>query len=384
VNRSVAVAAFVAACVAGITHAALPSDPRAAEAVGELRVLVIRATWGPRPDASGDLAGAEAFYSRASFGRLQLKIVITPWLQAYGEPLCPGEASSRSVFGAVGDRAQEAASAAGYDVGTYRRVVYILPERMCMVAGLGVGREVFLAQDGGILDDYALVHELGHTFGLPHAQGSSCARGCRIFEYGDPLSPMGSGGVDFTALEKLKLGWISSVERVDRTGTYQVGNIDEPSSSPQALVVPTAAGEYWVEHRAAEPGRVIVRLVRPNDPIHPVYLRSVFLGQTEQRYVARGLFSVTRRFEFRWLDKKRPTMPRVRALDHAWLSWGRSSDAGSGVAGYRVSIDGKLLATTTVTGTSLPALRPGGHRVTVVAVDRAGNRSRPGVVNLNV
>jgi hypothetical protein len=115
-----------------------------------------------------------------------------------------------------------------------------------------------------------------------------------------------------------------------------------------------------------------------------VYLRSVYLGQTEQRYVARGLFSVTRRFEFRWLDKARPTMPRVRALDHAWLSWGRSSDAGSGVAGYRVSVDGKLLATTAATGTALPALRSGGHRVTVVAVDRAGNRSRPGVANLNV
>jgi gametolysin peptidase M11 len=384
VKRSFVVAAVVAALVAGIAHAALPPDPRAAEAVGELRVLVIRATWGPRPDASGDFAGAKALYSRASFGRLHLKIDITPWLQAYPEPSCPGEASSRSVFGAFGDRAQDAAIAAGYDVGTYRRLVYILPERMCNVAGLGVGREVFMAQDGGVLDDHAFVHELGHTFGLPHAGGSSCARGCRIFEYGDSLSPMGSGGVDFTALEKLKLGWISAVQRVDRSGTYQVANIDEPSLAPQALVVPTAAGEYWVEHRASEPGRVIVRLVRPNDALHPVYLRSVLLAQAEQRYVARGVFSVTRRFEFRWLDTKRPTMPRVRALDHAWLSWARSSDAGSGVAGYRVSIDGKLLATTAVTGTALPPLRPGGHRVTVVTVDRAGNRSRPGVVSLNV
>jgi hypothetical protein len=59
-------------------------------------------------------------------------------------------------------------------------------------------------------------------------------------------------------------------------------------------------------------------------------------------------------------------------------------DSASGVAGYRVSREGKHLVTTADRGTALPALGDGGHRVTVVAVDRAGNRSRPGVVSLNV
>ncbi|MFL5980548.1 MAG: hypothetical protein ACJ74R_02420 [Gaiellaceae bacterium] len=77
-------------------------------------------------------------------------------------------------------------------------------------------------------------------------------------------------------------------------------------------------------------------------------------------------------------------MLRARALDHAYLSWRPSSDAGSGIAQYRVTVDGKLLATTTGTGMALPSLADGGHRVAVVAVDRAGNRSRPGVVSLNV
>jgi hypothetical protein len=382
-NRALAIALACGACLVGVAGAAITPDPRAQDAVGDLRVLVIRATWGPHPAGGGDLSGATAFYSRASFGRLRLHLDITPWLQAYSQPVCPTDSSPRSAFGAVGELAQDAAAAAGYDVSAYGRIAYFLPDNVCEI-GLGAGREVFLALYGGVLDDEAFVHELGHTFGLPHATSSTCIRGCRIFEYGDPLSPMGSGGVDFTALEKLKLGWISSVRQVGRSGAYAVANIDEPSSSPQALVVPTAAGEYWIEHRADEPRRVIVRVVKPNDANHPLYLRSMFLAQPADRYVARGVFSVTTQFRFAWLDRKRPSMPRARALDHAWLSWGRSSDAGSGVALYRVSLDGRLLATTTTTGTALPTLAHGGHRVTVVAVDRAGNRSRPGVVSLNV
>jgi hypothetical protein len=384
VKRTLVLAACAAACLAGLARAELPADPRWQEANGDLRVLVIRATWGPSPNPGDTYAGLESLYRRASFGRLRMSIDLTPWLRAYSGPLCPGDSTSTSIFGAIGDRAQSAAAAAGYDLSLYRRLVYIVPEHICAIGGVGAGREVFLAQEGGALDYLTLAHELGHTFGLPHANGSSCAHGCRVFEYGDPLSPMGHGGADFTALEKLKLGWISSVARVDRTGTYAVADIDETSSQPQALVVPTAVGEYWIEHRAAAPSEVIARIVKPNDPAHPVYLRSIFLRRLEGRYVAPGVFSVTPQFEFRWLDRKRPTMPRARALDHAVLSWSRSLDSGSGVAGYRVSIDGKAYTTTTRLNTALPFLSDGGHRITVVAFDRAGNRSRPGVVSLQI
>jgi hypothetical protein len=363
-------AALVAASLAGSARAAdVPPDPRWQEAVGDLRVLVIRATWGPAPTASGDLSGAAAFYSRASFGKLKLHIEITPWLRAYAEPVC-------STTPGAGAGAQAAARAAGYDVTAYGRLVYLFPDRTCSPGGLGIGREVFLSSDGGVLDDFALVHELGHTFGLPHATS-------RRSEYGDPLSPMGTGTLDFSALEKLKLGWISSVRRADRSGTYGVADIDEPSSSPQALVVPTASGEYWIEHRG-DSDRFIARIVRPNDPAHPVYLKSVYVGQAHGRYVAPKMFRVTRGFGFRWLDRTRPTAPRAHGLDNAYVSWRPSRDGGSGVAQYRITLDGRLIATTSELGVALPQLADGGHRVTVVAVDRAGNRSRPGVVSLNV
>lgn len=383
-KRTLALAAGVAACLTGIARADLPADPRWQEANGDMRVLVIRATWGPSPSPNETFAGVESFYRRASFGRFRMSLDLTPWLQAYTAPLCPDDPTSTSVFGTLGERAQSAAAAAGYDLSLYRRLVYIVPELTCPIGGLGVGREVFLAQPGGALDYLTLVHELGHTFGLPHANGSTCVRGCRVLEYGDPISPMGNGATDFTALEKLKLGWISSVRRVEASGTYEVADIDEPSSAPQALVVPTAAGEYWIEHRGAAPGEVIARIVKPNSPVHPVFLRSIFLREVAGRYVVSGVFSVTPQFEFRWLDRRRPTMPRARALDHAVLSWSRSSDAGSGLAGYRITIDGKFFTTTTRLNTALPFFTDGGHRITVVAFDRAGNRSMPAVVNLNV
>jgi hypothetical protein len=296
-------AALLSACCAAIclvstAGAAIEPDPRAKEAVGQLRVLVIRTTWGPAPADGGDLTRAADFYRRASFGRLQLKIERTPWLRSLSGPLCPTDAD-------LAARARAAAAAAGYDLASYARIAYVLPEPTCSISGLGVGREVFLAMVGGAIDDIAFVHELGHTFGLPHARSFICPRGCtRTNEYADPFSPMGSGDLDFSALEKWKLGWIGSVQRVDRTRRYAIGDIDAPSTLPQALVVPTRKGEYWIERRSGE-RRLIVRLVKPDNPFHPVYLRSIYVAQPADRFVVPKVFSVTGDFAFKWLGRRR-------------------------------------------------------------------------------
>ena len=50
---------------------------------------------------------------------------------------------------------------------------------------------------------------------------------------------------------------------------------------------------------------------------------------------------------------------------------------GGGIDGYDVLLDGALAATTTTTGYTIGTLTPGVHDFTIVARDKAGNRSAP-------
>jgi hypothetical protein len=281
--------------------------------VGDVRVLVVRATSGPTPDNAAAVAGVAEFYARASFGKLRLQLDITPW-----QPSCTPP-----------------------ETGPYDRVVCITPESTS-----------------------SLTKQLGRSFGLQDASG-------------DAFSPMGKGTLDFSAYEKLQLGWISAVQRVDRSRTYSVGDIDVPSTSSQALVVTTSKGEYWIEHRSDKPRRVIVRLVPPKAT------RTVYIGAPSDRFVVAKIFSVTRAFRFTWLDRTRPTQPHLHGLDETVLWWTPSKDRASGIATYRVTVDGKQLTTTSETRIELPELH-GIHRFAVVGIDRAGNRSRPGTLLLHI
>jgi hypothetical protein len=233
----------------------------AQDSVGDVRVLVIRVTPGPAPDDAAALQQAGPFLERSSFGQLRLQLDITPWLHG---------------------AAEAAARAAGYDPDAYTQVVEVVP-----------------ADTVG-----SFLRKLGRAFGLHDAPS-------------DPFSPMGKGTLDLSAFEKLQLGWISAVLRVDRSRAYSVGDIDRPSALPQALVVPTNNGEYWIEHRSDKPRRVIVRLVPPKAT------RTVFIGAPNDSFAVAKIFRVTRAFRFTWLDRTRPTQPQLHGLDETVLWWTR-------------------------------------------------------------
>jgi hypothetical protein len=229
--------------------------------VGKQRVLAVLISYGPRPFArsavTDALKDANAFLERSSFGRLTLQPTTTPWLAGgAAEPSCG--ASADRMFAPL----RAVAASAGFQTSSYDRVLYVVAGPNCGFHGIEYGNEVLLVRQP---DARLIVHELGHTFGLPHAGASAvCGTWCVTQEQGDLYSPMGVGFTDFSAYEKEQLGWIPRQPRIARGGSYLVYPWGVRSVARQALVIDAPEGEYWLEQR---PGRttpgLIVRLVNP-------------------------------------------------------------------------------------------------------------------------
>ena len=67
------------------------------------------------------------------------------------------------------------------------------------------------------------------------------------------------------------------------------------------------------------------------------------------------------------------------------MTWRDSNERGSGIAEYRMSIDGGPAVSVTqsiypeLNAARIADLPRGAHTITIVAIDRAGNRSRPAI-----
>jgi hypothetical protein len=395
------------------------SAPATAGVSGAQSLLVVRATWGPKPFATDEvqavLGTVDSFFRASSFGRMSFAITLTPWLRAYDiAPACNQLT--------IAYTADDAARAAGYDPSSYDRIAYLFPENECPWTGARWGKRAFL---NGTLTVPNTAHELGHTYGLPHAQAWSCApRPCGVVNYGDPYDTMGSGTGDFDSYEKWLLGWITRVPHAARPGIYELAPIEVPSLEPQGFVVTTTRNRYWFELRREparnESGAAIMQgglLVHagPSPTIAPglssygglsnaLILDPVAHGrpwlQAGDSFGERGAFRVdvlkkagsSARLRFAWTDTTPPGRPaivfpgaRVRRWANTAVTWRNSLEQGSGIAEYRLSIDrAPAIAITQSIYPELNAARigdlsRGAHTISIVGVDRAGNRSRPTV-----
>jgi hypothetical protein len=274
-----------------------------AAVTGKQRVLVVLATYGPRPFPRSEmeqaLTEAGAFLRRSSYGRLSVDATVTPWLDAgFASPGCAG---ARTVLpDALLAPVRAAARAAGYNLAAYDRVIYSISGSGCVFRGAAAGSEVLLTQEP---DMHTIVHELGHTWGLAHAAAAErCSAFCVVEEEGDPFTPMGIGFGDFSAYEKELLGWIAPQPRVTKPGRYVIYPT-AVRTGLHALVLNTLDGQYWIEQRPdrATPA-LIVRVVHPEEPNPPFAPASTLLlgpirpghvtilpGQT---FTVRGVFSV--------------------------------------------------------------------------------------------
>lgn len=380
---------------------------------GELRVLYVLATWGPMPvtheEAERVATEVEEFFRASSSWRLSVTSAVVG-------PLRLPRPVFDSCDATVLRNASPPATFAGYD-----RIAFVAPfVGTCNFAGEANPTEVLL---NGQLFMTLASHELAHTLGLGHASRWDCSgRSCTIDEYGGGFSIMGGGSGDLNAYEKATLEWLTGVLRPDGSPTYEIGPVEGPTALPQALVVTTAASEFWFETRglatpsfagsSEQPAGVAV-LAGPVPEGEPSpYPRANLLlpnpngggrfayGAGES-FVERGIFRVvverhgreSAALRLDWLDRLAPTRPRLDARTlgngRVRLTWESSVERGSGVDTYRVLVDGRVARTLRqqfpFSGwrASLRLAR-GLHRIAVVATDRAGNRGRAAIARVEV
>jgi gametolysin peptidase M11 len=385
--------------------------------IGPQRILVALVTWGPQPFAPADVQHivfdeVDAFYQSMSYGKVSLTGTVTPWLHAFDVPVACNLPQIRA--GGL-----TALAAAGYNPSQYDRIVFIHPEQNCPWSGVTQAEAVYL---NGVITTYLAAHELGHSFGLGHANLTDCKRhGCGALEYGDPYDTMGVGTGDFNAKAKYDLGWLTNVSRPAKNGTYVLAPIERASRLPQAFVVTTANDQYWVEYRSRPAqtfdGRqpagagVIIRVSSSPDlnDFGSSGIPNLLLSNPDGRnrpelergetFVDAGAFKLTvlqaagdrAGLRFRWTDATAPRAPRFGAAlvgGRVEVTLDATHETGSGIARYAITLDRRAPLSVATDMADEPVQMgkplPGTHTVRVVVVDRAGNRSRAAVRHIRV
>ena len=136
----------------------------------------------------------------------------------FGGPPLPASCD----FTTMGDLADAAATAAGYNISNYINRFYVWPgDSGCGWAGLAYVGFPYQAWSAGYNALWVYGHELGHNFTLYHAGSLDCAPQvlggtCSLAEYGDRFDVMGNNAstgqqMHFNATQKALLGWIRRV-----------------------------------------------------------------------------------------------------------------------------------------------------------------------------
>lgn len=247
--------------------------------LGSKRVLVIRIEYADRVGGSVTVEKAQAvlaevatFFTNASYGQCTISAEVSP---VYRLP--KPAAYYATTLTDDWDKDTMAAVSADYTISDYDRLVIAsnasladIPSTRLNYTALGtVESERLWILGSAYFSADIVIHELGHTFGLLHANlwsvtdGNPLSAGGTSVEYGDLFDVMGFGyapACDFSPPEKAELGWLPStaVTTVTRSGTFRIYRFDDGAARlthPLALHILRDGAEWvWVGYRAAARG----------------------------------------------------------------------------------------------------------------------------------
>ncbi|MEK6984567.1 MAG: hypothetical protein AABX33_08380 [Nanoarchaeota archaeon] len=206
--------------ISGISKAAIVQDN-----LGPQSTLVIVAGIGDRPPPAnietvrdlvfGEHSGtANDYYIKNSYGKVSITgIVIGPYNlpSSIVRPNCDENDILNEVIRRVDS---------DVDFRSFSRIILIVPSTQCDNAGGrgSIGKRIILTNDGEIrasvswdysLNLHVVGHELGHNFGLHHANTATCLF-CASNEQGDFFDIMGRLTMHMNAPHKEEAGWLSS------------------------------------------------------------------------------------------------------------------------------------------------------------------------------
>lgn len=139
------------------------------------------------------------------------------------------------------------------DLAGYNSIIYVSEnyQTSCFYRATAqpAGNTIYI---NGALDSYNFAHELGHKFGLKHANVYDCVKNsisidvddkCRSIEYGDNYDVMGhtvdAALIHFNAVHKMEAGWLTTnqVTNFTSNGQYRIKPLEQ-STGPLVIKIP--------------------------------------------------------------------------------------------------------------------------------------------------
>ncbi len=413
--------------VRAVTVQSTTATSTARPAAGQHRLTILPVYWsatdGQTVDSLTALGNRTAAYWAAQSGG---SVAITPVVKGWQRITDPGSCDSTVLF----DRALAAHGQANPTTLTDHVLVYFPNRTDCGGwAGLGsVSGSRIWVNGYALIDVFA--HEFGHNLGLGHANRATCTAGgsrvalslttaCSVEAYKDEADVMGiatwaaSGNLNTALADQLGL-----VRTVTATAGAPVSLDLAPLgdvSAVRAVKVDVGTGWVYVDFRPAQspdlrqPEWAGVQVHYLPNGAYPQsqlldlqpWRASAFQGTSMPAFsvwrvpgspVAISVGQVGSTAQVRVVptaaDTLAPTAPDAHATRTSSTvvnaSWTAASDAGSGLAGYRLWADGVLLGHAAPSATGLELAVPStASALRVEAVDAAGNTATSAPVGLS-